>query len=47
MATASFEDFLEGELGDSLGELGPAEERAPRSEGRGGDRGPRRNPRRR
>ncbi|HVV35836.1 MAG TPA: polyribonucleotide nucleotidyltransferase [Acidimicrobiales bacterium] len=43
VATASFEEFLDEELGDSLGDLGPAEERAPRSEG---DRGPRRNPRR-
>ncbi|MDP1792840.1 MAG: S1 RNA-binding domain-containing protein, partial [Acidimicrobiales bacterium] len=45
VATASFEDFLEGELGDSLGDLGPAEEK-PAGEDRG-DRGPRRNPRRR
>jgi polyribonucleotide nucleotidyltransferase len=47
VASASFEEFLDGELGDTLGDLGPAEERAPRSESRGGDRGPRRNPRRR
>jgi polyribonucleotide nucleotidyltransferase len=46
VATASFEDFLEGELGDTLGDLGPAEERPARSEG-SRDRGPRRNPRRR
>jgi polyribonucleotide nucleotidyltransferase len=42
-ATASFDDFLEAELGDSLGDLGPASE-APAD--RGGDGGPRRNPRR-
>jgi polyribonucleotide nucleotidyltransferase len=45
VATASFEEFLDGELGDSLGDLGPAEERPARSEG-DRDRGPRRNPRR-
>jgi polyribonucleotide nucleotidyltransferase len=45
VSTASFEDFLEGELGDSLGDLGPAEEKPAREER--GDRGPRRNPRRR
>ncbi|MEY2472819.1 MAG: polyribonucleotide nucleotidyltransferase [Actinomycetota bacterium] len=43
VATASFEEFLDGELGDSLGDLGPAEERPARSND---DRGPRRNPRR-
>jgi polyribonucleotide nucleotidyltransferase len=41
-ASASFEDFLDAEIGDSLGDLGPAEERPARSD----DRGPRRNPRR-
>jgi polyribonucleotide nucleotidyltransferase len=46
-ASASFEEFLDQEIGDSLGDLGPAEQGAPRSESRGGDRGPRRNPRRR
>jgi polyribonucleotide nucleotidyltransferase len=45
VASASFEEFLDGELGDSLGDLGPAEERPARSEG-DRDRGPRRNPRR-
>jgi polyribonucleotide nucleotidyltransferase len=45
VATASFEDFLDNELGDTLGDLGPAEERPARSDS--GDRGPRRNPRRR
>ena len=42
--TASFEEFLDGELGDTLGDLGPADERPARSSE--GDRGPRRNPRR-
>ncbi len=44
VATASFEEFLEGEIGDTLGDLGPADERPARSDD---DRGPRRNPRRR
>ncbi|HUR77162.1 MAG TPA: polyribonucleotide nucleotidyltransferase [Acidimicrobiales bacterium] len=44
VATASFEDFLDQEIGDSLGDLGPAEESPARSDD--GDRGPRRNPRR-
>jgi polyribonucleotide nucleotidyltransferase len=45
VATASFEEFLDAELGDSLGDLGPADERPARTDD-GGDRGPRRNPRR-
>ena len=45
VASASFEDFLDGEIGDSLGDLGPAEEKPAREDR--GDRGPRRNPRRR
>ncbi len=45
VATASFEEFLDAEIGDSLGDLGPAEQRPPREDR--GDRGPRRNPRRR
>ncbi|MEY2470314.1 MAG: polyribonucleotide nucleotidyltransferase, partial [Actinomycetota bacterium] len=41
VATASFDEFLEAELGDSLGDLGPETASSDR-----GDSGPRRNPRR-